>query len=132
MDRQQMEAAVARIYETRLKNDPAAFAPLLAPHAAYNMMGEGAPPRVEGAALGPFLDELIRSWRFEAVDLRSLSIDGNKAAAHVRIKATFMPTGDGLDTEALDLFTFDDSGLLVECLEFVDTATVSACMAKVA
>lgn len=65
------------------------------------------------------------------MDIESMTIDGDWAAVHYRLDAVFIPTGETVNSEVLDLLTVED-GKITSYVEFVDTAAVVALAGKAA
>jgi ketosteroid isomerase-like protein len=119
---------VDRYFAARLKNDPAAVTPLFAPQARYVMVGAPGESPVVSTDLGAasFSDiaaGLAAAWRWRSVEIRALVAEGDKAAAHFGLVVDYTPTGERVNTELANFWTFRD-GLCVELIEFVDTALV--------
>jgi ketosteroid isomerase-like protein len=77
------------------------------------------------------LGAMIETWSWLEVAPIALLIDGERAAAHNRVRLRFEPTGEEVETQILDLFTIRD-GRIVHLIEFVDTALLARLMAAAA
>lgn len=119
---------VGRYFEARLKNDPALVIPMFAPGARYVMAGAAGESPVVSTDQGPadyaeIARALAAAWRWRNVEVRSLVVEGEKAAVHFGLVVDYAPSGVKVNTELANFWTLRD-GLCTELIEFVDTALV--------
>ena len=133
----QRSAAVALIeafYPSRLANDVDRCIAHFAPDATIRIAGAHDASPIAGSSSGPMAlrrqaIELIGSWQWLSMRLESMTIEDARIAVHFQLTTRFVPTGDVVSSELLDLFTVRD-GKILSMVEFVDTALVSLLVAK--
>ncbi|MEH2483664.1 putative SnoaL-like aldol condensation-catalyzing enzyme [Nitrobacteraceae bacterium AZCC 2146] len=65
----------------------------------------------------------VEAFDFIHRDIISITIDGDRAAVHSRIKVRFIPGDKTVTTDILNSFRFKD-GKIIELVEFADTALI--------
>ncbi|MEM7001845.1 MAG: nuclear transport factor 2 family protein [Pseudomonadota bacterium] len=130
MDRTQMESLVIGFYDVRLQNKPQAILNLLAPSAQMRVAGATNASPIAHQTTTPeelraSVESLVGNWQWTNIEMLSLLIDGNSAAARYTLQTTHVPTGQKVTAEMMDQFYFDDAGNITELIEFVDTAMVA-------
>jgi ketosteroid isomerase-like protein len=80
------------------------------------------PEKLKGAA-----EAFIGAWDIGGLRNKSIHVDGNTAFVHRAGSATFLPTGETIETEIMDKITFKD-GRVVEYLQFADTYLIAKTM----
>jgi ketosteroid isomerase-like protein len=131
-DRAKMEQTLRAAYAARQRGDIDGIVQHFGPEPVFHMAGAAhASPvamRIEGAA--PFraaMQQMITVFAMEDYDIRTILIDGDRAA--VQWHATFRSTvtNDRLETDLFDLVTFKD-GRIVSFMQFCDTAAAARLM----
>lgn len=133
MDRESVIELIQTFYQSRLTNDVDACVGRFGPNASIRIAGSPRTSPIAGSS-GPdhlrrHLSALIADWEWRSMEIESLLIDGNTVAVHYRLGARYIPTGDIVTSEVMDLITIDD-GRIGAYVEFVDTATTAALAAK--
>jgi len=129
IDRETMLRTIEATYQARQRGDKAGVAGVLAADATYRLIGRSH--LLGGMPVGPSNAEqaiggLIDQFHFPEVRLINVLIDGQRAAVHLAVRVVAAGTTDEVETELLDLWTFDGKGEVTDITEFADTALVSA------
>ena len=129
LERHTIMQKIKAAYDARQRSDKVAMAAFFAPGATYRMVGKSH--LLGGMAVGPVdavaaIGGLIDQFAFPELRHIDLLIDGHRAAVHLAVRAIATASGEEVDTELLDLWTFDDAGQVTDITEFADTAQVSA------
>lgn len=128
MTRSEIERFIHQIYEARLTNDVEKVGSLFAPNSWFRIAGslEINPVARASHTLSEVRDQLatlIHLWKWKSFALKDLIVEGDRAAVHYSLTATFNPTRETIDTEVVDLITVSDRKILT-FLQFLDTATL--------
>ena len=136
MTRDETEAFIRGMCAARLEHDIAAMRPFFHDDLVYVIEGLGGddPNAVTGRVEGKeaFFDILVRmtdDWRWRGQTWRDVIVDGDKVAARYTLDMYFARLGHRWSTEVVNIITMKD-GLIVELVEFIDTATASALKAR--
>lgn len=73
------------------------------------------------AAVRQLLSALIDHWQWQAVEIDSITIQGDRAALHFNLTTLYTPTKTLVTTEIVDIITVRE-GKIASFVEFVDTA----------
>ena len=130
MDREQIKNHVNNFYDTRSHNSAAEVLALFASDAQIRLAGAVDASRIAHQTTTPdelsdSVSDLVGTWTWINVDLLSVLIEGNSAAARYIIHAKHKPSGQEITAECMDQFFFDNTGKITELIEFVDTAKVA-------
>ena len=125
-DRVRIEAIVRAAYEARRRGDLDAVMQHFAPRAQFMLVGSPAASPVPSSALGiaavrEVLRRLMASFAFSEVELRTIIVQGSKAAVHWSARVRNPASRAEAETELLDLLTFEGD-LIVSFKQFADTA----------
>lgn len=128
MNKSAVTAFISAMYRSRLSNNVDDLVGYFSPGATLRIAGAPESSPIARASADPAsmhrqLAQLVSAWRWEEYSIVSIVSDGDTAAVHYRLKATFQPTGDKIDTEIGDFITFKD-GKIASFVQFVDTAKV--------
>ena len=132
-DRATIESILKNAYAARVRGDVEAMVGLFAGGAEFRLAGAGHASPValrctDAEAIRGALAGLVQAFAFEDHEILSLVIEGEKAAAHTRVRVRSTATGEEETTEMADLVTFRD-GKIVSFLEFCDTALAARMLA---
>ena len=132
-DRDTIEKLVREAYRRRVAHDTHGLCDLFTDDTEYRMVKavpEGAPAFV--AKLQPDLREvmsqLIENFHLKDFSIKTLLIDGNRAAVHWNARLHSTVNGRVSETDVLDLLEIRD-GKIARLTEFCDTALVEHMMA---
>ena len=130
MNRDQIDNQVKIFYETRSRNSAADVLALFASDAQVRLAGAVDASRIAHQTTTPdelsnTVSDLVGTWQWINVEMLSVLIEGNSAAARYIINAKHKPSGEEITAECMDQFFFDDIGKIKELIEFVDTAKVA-------
>jgi ketosteroid isomerase-like protein len=130
MNNSEMRSLIDSVYKARLANDSEACLAHFSEDAGFRIAGSQDASPIAGAAASvrQTISELVATWVWKSQEIRSITIEGNRAAIHFALETVFAPTGALLRTELLDLVTVE-AGKIVSLLEFVDTAHVGQVVA---
>lgn len=135
MKRTLMEGVVKAIYDARLANDEQACYACFSTDAQFVLVGEKQAVYQAENKVPPSLAEqmtaLIEVWEWQAMDIRRLVIDGNKAATMYDLKTVFKPTGEQVTTTIFDHILIGDDGKINEFIEYVDTAMIERLVSEI-
>ena len=131
-DRKTIEALIEKGYHARSKGDLEGLMSAFHPEAVFELAGSRTALAVAGAARGhqevrTTMTDLVAAFEFIQRDIISMTIDGERAAVHSRIKVRSIPGAKTATTDILDLFKFKD-GKVIELVEFADTALIKDMM----
>jgi ketosteroid isomerase-like protein len=126
MTRAEIEGIIRKLYAARVAEDIGAIMPFAAPDVEFVLSGDpGASPvagRLRGAdALRPQLETLFAVFKFHSYDIVTLVVEGSNAAVRAKASLTSTVTGQTVDMEFGDFFTFKD-GRVASFVQFCDTA----------
>lgn len=134
MDREAVVELIQAFYQSRLANNVDSCVGRFAADARLRIAGSPAASPIAGSS-GPetlrrHLAGLIGDWEWRSMEIQSLMIDGNKVAVHYRLGTRYVPTGDVINSELVDLIEISADGKIGSYIEFVDTAATAALAAK--
>jgi len=112
-----------RFWSARLAGDKRAVQGFMSEGALYEMVGAAA--LADQIVVGPTgaeaaVDALLDDFAFRNLDIRSIIVDGSKAAVDSTIDVSFRG-GPFAATEFCDLWEFDDTGKVTSLRQFVDS-----------
>jgi ketosteroid isomerase-like protein len=121
-----IEQVIRAAYEARRRGDLDRVMAHFAPRAQFFLVGSPAASPVPSSALGAaavreVLRRLMASFEFRDVELRTMLIQGSKAAVHWSARVRVPGTGKEAETELLDLLQFEGEKI-VSFKQFADTA----------
>lgn len=132
MDRDAIQRLIEANYAARARGDFEATRRCFSEHPRFEVAGSpqasAVTCRVEGQA--PFesvLRAMMSAWEWRDHTLVSTLIDGNRAAVRWRARLRHAPTGQTVETEAVDLLTVEN-GRIASFVEFCDTALAQRIM----
>jgi ketosteroid isomerase-like protein len=131
-DRKTIEALIEKSYHARGNGDIEGLMSAFHPEAVFELAGSKTVLAVAGASQGhqdvrTTMTGLVATFEFVQRDIISMTIDGDRAAVHSRIKVRSVPNDKTATTDILDLFKFKD-GKVIELVEFADTALIKDMM----
>ena len=129
-----MKQAIRALYKARCAGDVDGMFKDFADDGVFKMNARGLP--VEGAgdfvvgkaAVRAAVAALIKDWKFDKWEERSLLVDGDKVALHWHADVTNNRTGKRARMHTFDLVTFRD-GKITNFRQSVDTAMMMRLMA---
>lgn len=121
-ERRQVEEILRRLHAARVEGNLEGLCALFAPEARMRIQGtsDGKPIAVGasgGAQIRPWLSILVKTFRLGEYQLLSLTIEGERAAAHWRVDIHSKITGALVPTELVDLVEVR-GGHIVSYVEF--------------
>jgi ketosteroid isomerase-like protein len=120
-ERRQVEELVRRLHAARLDGNLESLCALFGPEARMRIQGtsDGKPIAVgaTGGQIRAWLSILVKTFRLGGYQLLSLTIEGERAAAHWRVDIHSKITGALVPTELVDLVEVRD-GQIVSYVEF--------------
>jgi ketosteroid isomerase-like protein len=121
-ERRQVEELLRRLHAARLEGNLEGLCALFAPDARMRIQGtsDGKPIAVGASGIGqirPWLAILVKTFRLGGYKLLSLTIEGERAAAHWRVDIHSKITGALVPTELVDLVDVRD-GFIASYVEF--------------
>lgn len=121
-ERRQVEELLRALHGARLEADLERLCSLFASGARMRIQGtsDGKPIAVEARGAGqirPWLSVLVKTFRLRDYQLLSLTIEGERAAAHWRVNIHSKITGALIATELVDLIEVRD-GHIADYVEF--------------
>lgn len=131
-------ATIAKVidqaYRARETGDIESIVAVFHPDARFELVGSKTHTPAVAAAYGhqelrDALAGLIPIFDFVQPKIISTLIDGERAAVYSRVELGFVPKDKTVTTDFLDMWKFDN-GLVVELLEFFDTALVNDLMSS--
>lgn len=131
-DRKAIEALIEKGYHARSKGDVEGLMSAFHPEAVFELAGSNTVLAVAGASRGhqevrTTMTGLVAAFEIIRRDIISMTIDGDRAAVHSRIKVRSVLGEKTATTDILDLFKFKD-GKVIELVEFADTALIKDMM----
>ncbi|HEX7034149.1 MAG TPA: nuclear transport factor 2 family protein [Pseudomonadales bacterium] len=134
MDRETIVELIQAFYQSRLANSIDSCVGHFAANARLRIAGSTEASPIAGSS-GPetlrrHVAGLVADWEWRSMEIRSLLIDGNRVAVHYRLGTRYVPTGDVISSEIVDLIEISDDGRIGSYIEFVDTAATAALAAK--
>lgn len=126
MDRAAIERLIEEAYATRTRGDLAAIRRLFVDRPRFEVAGSPeacvAACCVEGReGFEATLEAMVATWQWLGHTVQAMLVDGDRAAVHWRARLRHVGSGEVVETEAVDLFTFAD-GKIATFTEFCDTA----------
>ena len=126
-DRAHIEQTLRALYAARSAGDVDETLKNFAERGVFKMHARGIP--VEGAgdaivgkaAVRTAVEALIKDWRFDDWKVRTLLVDGNKAALHWQADVTNASTRKRALMHGIDLVTFEN-GMITNYRQAADTA----------
>lgn len=124
--RQAMEATIRDIYRARERGDVETIMGHVAPGFTLCLAGcsnsSPVPTTVEGAeSVRAALSSLSSAFELSNIEIVSLLLDGDQAAAQIRFRVRATASDRQGETESFDLFRFDGDRV-VSYKQFFDTA----------
>ncbi len=124
-----IKALIESFQSRRQADDVEGSLKFFSPDAVCRLAGSPAASPIAGthqgtAALRQLLSALIDNWQWQAVEIDSITIQGERAAVHFKLTTIFKPTKTLVTTEIVDIITVRD-GKITSFVEFVDTALVA-------
>jgi ketosteroid isomerase-like protein len=121
-ERVEVERVVRELHQARLAGDLAGMCRLFAERGHYEIAGASADKpiaiRVEGIeAFRPWLAMMTKVFRLSGYELKSLIVEGSRAAAHWRVDILSKVTGTTVPTELVDLVEIE-GGRIASYREF--------------
>ena len=125
MDRDDIADAIEEMYRARATNDAARVFNLFADGATFRIAGTSAISGTHcGRDIATALQAIVANWRWVDHRIVSTAVEEDRAAIQYRVRLRHQPSGQVLETEILDLVTFEDDGRIAMMEEFADTAAV--------
>jgi ketosteroid isomerase-like protein len=133
MDRATIEAILRDAYAARVRGDVEATVGFFTDDAVFALAGASHASPValrctDCEALRGAMAGLVQAFEFKDHEILSLVIEGEKAAAHTRVRVRSTVTGEEETTEMADFVTFRN-GKIVSFVEFCDTALAARMLA---
>ena len=112
-ERRQVEEVLRALHAARMEGNLERLCALFAPEARMRIQGtsDGKPIAVGASGMGqirPWLAILVKTFRLSEYQLLSLTIEGERAAAHWRVDIHSKVTGALVPTELVDLIEVRD------------------------
>jgi ketosteroid isomerase-like protein len=124
-DRAIIESVLRHAYAARQDGDLEGTLNVFHEHATFRIAGSSATcaavARAMGADLRPALRKLINSYQWLSHTVLTMIIDNNCASVQWIAKLRHHPSGEVVETEAFDLWTFEGEKC-VSLVEYIDTA----------
>ena len=129
VDAERIARVVRDGYDARRRGDKAELARFFAPGATFRMVGHAAladrlpvEPVDALAAIGALIDQ----FTFNRVEIVHLLADSRTAMMQLRLEVA--TGGEPIQTEACDIWEFDEHGRITAITQFVDTLLVTQAM----
>jgi len=121
-ERRQVEEVLRALHAARMEGNLERLCALFAPEARMRIQGtsDGKPIAVGASGMGqirPWLAILVKTFRLSEYKLLSLTIEGERAAAHWRVDIHSKITGALVPTELVDLIEVHE-GKIASYVEF--------------
>lgn len=121
-ERRQVEDLLTKLHAARLESNLERLCALFSSDARLRIQGTSDGKPIAVAAHGteqirPWLSVLLKTFRLRDYELLSLTIEGDKAAAHWRVNIHSKITGALVSTELVDLIEVRD-GQIASYVEF--------------
>ncbi|NNM71761.1 nuclear transport factor 2 family protein [Enterovirga aerilata] len=128
-ERAEIEAVLRAAYDARRRGDLDGVMAHFSPRAEFMLLGSPAASPVPLSALGiaavrEVLRRLMASFEFHDLELRTVLVEGNRAAVHWSARVRAPASGLEASTELLDLVRLE-AGKIVSFKQFADTALAS-------
>lgn len=129
MEKEELKVRLKEIYDARLKNDVDRTLQYFSEGSVFRIAGDNSegllPPAVSTRTeREKVLRQLIESWEWIEFETWKAVIEENQVVVQYVLKLRFIPTGEVIRTEVVDVLTFDDAGYITELVDFVDTDQV--------
>jgi ketosteroid isomerase-like protein len=124
-----IEDMIRELYRARMANDAARTAAFFSPDACLKIAGSPDFSPFAATVLGEqgitrVMSELIRVWEWLQQDIQLLLIKDDRCVVHYELQARFIPTGEVITTELVDLIQARGNKIS-EFVQFLDTAHLS-------
>jgi|SRR5579871_4376291 len=133
MSRNEIETAVRSAYAARAANDPIGVGAIFSPDARFTDAGHPTHCSAAATYVGPQIHQALKAlcdnFRASNYEMRSLLIDGDRAAAICRADFQYVLTSETFSLDLVHFWTFKD-GKAVELVEYFDTAHVAHVVSK--
>ena len=134
MTRAEIETMIRTFYAARVAGNVQEIVDVMAADVDFALAGDPAASPVAGTLRGseklhPHVTKLVQAFKFNTYEIVSLVVEGSKAVVHARASVTSTATGETVDTELADFFTFKD-GRVAAFVQFCDTALAGKLAAK--
>jgi ketosteroid isomerase-like protein len=121
-DRPRLEQCLRELYEVRMNGTVAQLCGLFASDVHFRIAGtsDGKPIAIGAQgmdAVRPWLSMLVKTFRLHDHEVRSLLVDGERAAVHWSARVHSRITGSQAKTEFVDLVEFRETQI-VSYVEF--------------
>lgn len=121
-ERRQVEELLQALHEARLEANLEQLCSLFSSDARLRIQGtsDGKPIAIEARGaeqIRPWLSVLVKTFRLRDYRLLSLTIEGERAAAHWQVNIHSKITGAQIPTELVDLIEVRD-GRIADYVEF--------------
>jgi ketosteroid isomerase-like protein len=120
-----IENLLRHAYAARQDGDLEATLRVFHEHATFRIAGSSATchavTRAMGADLRPVLRNLVNNYQWLSHTVLTMIIDNNRASVQWIAKLRHRPSGEVVETEAFDLWTFEGEKC-VSLVEYIDTA----------
>ena len=123
--REAMIDTMDRLYRARVAGDKDALAQVWAPGATYRMAGGATamPDRMRGSGPArPATEQLIDTFVFHTAERLETVVEGDTAATRMRCEVTRKGSERHVETEIMDLWTFNSEGRVQSIVQYIDTA----------
>jgi uncharacterized protein len=126
MTRAEIETMIRKFYAARVAGNVQEIVDGMAADVDFTLAGNSAASPVAGRLRGsdklhPHITKLVQAFKFNTYEIVSLVVEGSKAVVHARANVTSTVTGETVDTDLADFFTFKD-GRIAAFVQFCDTA----------
>jgi ketosteroid isomerase-like protein len=126
MTKAEIEAMIRKYYAARVAGNVQEIVDSMAADVDFALAGDLTASPVAGRLRGsdklhPQVTKLVQAFKFNSYEIVSLVVEGSKAVVHARANVTSTVTGETVDTDLADFFTFVD-GRIAAFVQFCDTA----------
>ena len=132
INRNDLEAAIDRLYADRLENDVSLLVEHFADNARLELPGLESGEYLGLSELTGLFEVFVANWRWERWAPLQVIIDGQTVAVNYQLETEFIPTGERYRTQIMDQFIYDQNLKIVHMVQFLDTATFQQLMMKAA
>lgn len=131
-NRAEKEKILRELYEARVRGDLVTINRHFSENARFEMAGAPGVARIAVKTRGaeeyrPLIAHLIKIFRMSELDIRSILIEGDRAAVQWRVKVVSGVTGEEIVTDLCDMIEFQGNRV-VSFVEFCDTAVAAGMM----
>jgi ketosteroid isomerase-like protein len=131
-DRAEKERILRELYDARVRGDLVTINRHFSENARFEMAGAPGAGHIAVKTAGaeefrPFISHMIKIFKMSDLDIRTILIEGDKAAVHWRVKVVSTVTGQEAVTDLCDIVEFKD-GRVISFVQFCDTAMAGAMM----